>query len=179
MSLTCYKPVIHAQIFAGRHNLTELFPFFQQAEAIIGPGLQKTTLDTSVFWYNITAETACYRNRIFSNFSFAIPREDEHYIPMTQTAAHTNPHTLVSSLEDFTRSLTGAKSTLTIQAYRSDLQHFFTWLTETDYTVTSVERISRNHIEDYFAHLADSSKSYKDGFSRFTSVPASLRIMLV
>jgi len=98
---------------------------------------------------------------------------------MTQTAAHTNPHTLMLSLEEFTRSLNGAKSTLTIQAYRSDLQQFFTWLTETDYTVTSVERISRNHIEDYFVHLANSSKSYKDGFSRFTSVPASVRTRLV
>jgi site-specific recombinase XerD len=98
---------------------------------------------------------------------------------MTQTAAHTNLHTLMLSLEEFTRSLNGAKSTLTVQAYRSDLQQFFTWLTETDYTVTSVERISRNHIEDYFAHLADSSKSCLDGFPRFTAVLASVRTILV
>ncbi len=99
---------------------------------------------------------------------------------MTQTTPLSPiQHNLVLSLEQFTKSLCDTKSGLTIQAYRSDLQQFFTWLTETDYTVTSVERISRNHIEDYFVHLADSSKSYKDGFSRFTSVPASLRTTLV
>ena len=80
---------------------------------------------------------------------------------MTQTAAHTNLHSLASSLEEFTRSLTGAKSILTIRAYRSDLQQFFTWLSETDYTVTSAERIERRHIEDYFAHLVEKGAENK------------------
>lgn len=68
-------------------------------------------------------------------------------------------HNLVLSIEQFTKSLCGTKSGLTIQAYRSDLQQFFTWLTETDYTVTSVEHIHRGHIEDYFAHLADKGQT--------------------
>ena len=63
------------------------------------------------------------------------------------------------SLEEFKKSLAGIKSGLTIQAYGSDLTQFFAWLTETDYTVTSVERIGRNHIEDYFAHLVDKGQT--------------------
>src|SRR5260370_35112390 len=78
---------------------------------------------------------------------------------MTKTAANTNPHPLMLSLEEFTRSLNGAKSILTIQAYRSDLQQFFTWLTETDYTVTSVVRIERRYFEDYFARLANKGQT--------------------
>ena len=118
-----------------------------------------TELDSKSLWYNIIARIACYRNRIFSNFLFAIPHDDEHYRPMTQTAAHTNLHSLASSLEEFTRSLTGAKSILMIRAYRSDLQQFFTWLTETDYTVTSVVRIERRYFEDYFARLANKGQT--------------------
>ncbi len=119
-----------------------------------------TTLDTLIFWYNITAWTAYYRNRKFSNFSFAIPYEDRHYMPMVQAdTLSPTPTTLVLSLEQFTHSLQGSKSSLTIQAYRSDLQQFFTWLAETDYTITSVERITRGQIEDYFAYLTDKGQT--------------------
>src|SRR5260370_37988104 len=110
-------------------------------------------------WYNITGFFSYYRNRKLSNFSFAISNEEEHYIPMTQTATPTIPHTLALSLEEFTRSLNGAKSILTIQSYRSDIQQFFTWLTETDYTVTSVVRIERRYFEDYFARLANKGQT--------------------
>ena len=79
---------------------------------------------------------------------------------MTQTATLTTPHpTLVLSLEQFVKSLEGVKSGLSIAAYRSDLREFFAWLTETDYTVTGVERITHGHIEDYLAHLSDKGQT--------------------
>lgn len=78
---------------------------------------------------------------------------------MTQTAAHTDLPTLTSILDEFTRSLAGAKSILTVTAYRSDLTQFFTWLTETDYTVTDATHIHRSHIEDYLAHLAEKAQT--------------------
>src|SRR5260370_13873195 len=110
-------------------------------------------------WYNITGFFSYYRNRKLSNFSFAISNEEEHYIPMTQTATPTIPHTLALSLEEFTRSLNGAKSILTIQSYRSDIALFFTWLTETDATANDVQHIYRCHIEDYLAALADKGQT--------------------
>lgn len=58
-------------------------------------------------------------------------------------------------LDQFTRTLAGAKSRLTIQAYTSDLRQFFIWLQETDFTTTNIERITRGHIEDYLAHLSE------------------------
>jgi site-specific recombinase XerD len=68
---------------------------------------------------------------------------------MAQTATPTTPHTtLVFSLEQFVKSLEGSTCNLTVTAYRSDLQQFFDWLTETDYTVTGVQRIMRGHIKD-------------------------------
>jgi len=63
------------------------------------------------------------------------------------------------SLEQFVKNLEGVKSGLSIAAYRSDLRQYFAWLTETDYTVTGVERITRGHIEDYLAHLSDKGQT--------------------
>ena len=79
---------------------------------------------------------------------------------MTQTATQLpTPTPLALSLEHFIKSLAGSQSGLTVTAYRSDLQQFFTWLTETDYTVTGVAYIHRGHIDDYPAHLADKGRS--------------------
>ncbi|HYT43947.1 MAG TPA: hypothetical protein VEP90_16525 [Methylomirabilota bacterium] len=46
-------------------------------------------------------------------------------------------------------------SSLTVTVYRSVFQQLFTWLTETDNTVTGVDSITPGHIEDYLAHLRD------------------------
>lgn len=78
---------------------------------------------------------------------------------MTQAVTPPTQNTLAFSLEDFTRGLNGARSTLTIQAYRSDVALFFTWLTETDATATDVQHIYRAHIEDYLAALADKGQT--------------------
>ncbi len=78
---------------------------------------------------------------------------------MIQTVTPTIPHSLAVSLEEFTRSLNGARSILTIQAYRSDVAQFFTWVTETDATTTDVQHIYRCHIEDYLAALADKGQT--------------------
>jgi integrase/recombinase XerD len=47
----------------------------------------------------------------------------------------------------------------TIIAYRTDMTQFFTWLVENDITVTTPQHISRSHIIEYLAHLADLSRS--------------------
>lgn len=73
---------------------------------------------------------------------------------MTQT-----PLTIQQNLDQFTRSLAGAKSRLTIQAYGSDLRQFFTWVQETDFTATSFERITRGHIEDYLTSLSEKGQT--------------------
>ncbi len=73
---------------------------------------------------------------------------------MTQTT--TSPLTLV---DQFTRSLAGAKSRLTILAYESDLRQFFTWVHQTDFTATSIERINRGHIEDYLTSLSEKGQT--------------------
>jgi site-specific recombinase XerD len=47
----------------------------------------------------------------------------------------------------------------TITAYRTDVTQFFTWLADNDVTVTTPQHISRSHIIDYLAHLADQGRS--------------------
>jgi len=67
----------------------------------------------------------------------------------------------------FTTTLTRFLNTLkarntsehTITAYRTDVRQFFTWLAENDLTVTTPQHISRSHIIDYLAHLADHGRS--------------------
>jgi len=87
------------------------------------------------------SEFAKYRDR----------RHDRHMEQITQSFQY--------HLDQFTRSLAGAKSPLTMQAYHSDLRQFFTWLEQTDYTATGVERITRGHIEDYLAALSDKGQT--------------------
>src|SRR6266571_8731970 len=67
--------------------------------------------------------------------------------------------TLQQHVDQFTRSLTGAKSRLTIQAYESDLRQFFTWVHQTDFTATSIERINRGHIKDYLDCLFENGQT--------------------
>jgi site-specific recombinase XerD len=68
-------------------------------------------------------------------------------------------NSLQTLVDQFTRSLAGAKSRLTILAYESDLRQFFTWLQQTDFTVTSIERIKRGHIEDYLISLSEKGQT--------------------
>ncbi len=79
---------------------------------------------------------------------------------MTKTTTQLpTPTPLALSLEQFIKSLAGSKSNLTVTAYRSDLQQFVAWLTETDYTVTGAACVHRGHIDDYLAYLVDKGQT--------------------
>ena len=73
---------------------------------------------------------------------------------MTRPTPHT---TLASSLDQFTREL--SKSPLTIQAYRTDIQQFITWLNANDLTVTGVHHVTRSHINEYLRYLANQGRT--------------------
>ena len=125
---------------------------------IIGPRLDTDEQKQAHLWYNITAVFSCYRNRKFTNFLFAKEHDKAQDRPMTQTTS-SNQTTFAFLLTEFTRSLAGSKSSLTIQAYASDLRQFFTWLQETDFTATTIEHITRHHIEDYLAALSEQGQT--------------------
>jgi integrase/recombinase XerC len=65
--------------------------------------------------------------------------------------------TLASSLDQFTRELD--KSPLTIQAYRTDIQQFLTWLAEHDVTVTKAHQVKRSHINEYLRYLTNNGRT--------------------
>ncbi len=65
--------------------------------------------------------------------------------------------TLASSLDQFTRELD--KSPLTIQAYRTDIQQFLTWLSENDVTVARAHHVTRSHINEYLRYLANKGRT--------------------
>lgn len=65
--------------------------------------------------------------------------------------------TLASSLDQFTRELD--KSPLTIQAYRTDIQQFLTWLAEHDVTVIKAHQVKRSHINEYLRYLANNGRT--------------------
>jgi len=70
------------------------------------------------------------------------------------------PTALTTTLTRFLNSLKARNtSEHTITAYRTDVRQFFTWLAENDLTVTTPHHISRSHIIDYLAHLADQGRS--------------------
>ncbi len=73
---------------------------------------------------------------------------------MTPYTPHT---TLALSLDQFIRELD--KSPLTIQAYRTDIQQFLTWLNETDLTVTGAQQVTRSHINEYLRYLANKGRT--------------------
>jgi integrase/recombinase XerC len=73
---------------------------------------------------------------------------------MTTSTPHT---TLASLLDQFTRELD--KSPLTIQAYRTDIQQFLTWLAEHDITVTGAQQVKRSHINEYLRYLANNGRT--------------------
>ncbi len=70
------------------------------------------------------------------------------------------PTALTTTLTRYLTSLQARNmSQHTITAYRTDVTQFFTWLAENDVTVTTPQHISRFHIIDYLAHLADQGRS--------------------
>jgi integrase/recombinase XerC len=73
---------------------------------------------------------------------------------MTTTTPYTS---LGSSLDQFMRELD--KSPLTIQAYRTDIQQFLTWLIEHDVTVTKAHQVKRSHINEYLRYLANKGRT--------------------
>jgi len=70
---------------------------------------------------------------------------------------HTPYTTLASSLDQFIRDLD--KSPLTIQAYRTDIQQFLTWLSENDITVTRAHHVTRSEINEYLRYLANKGRT--------------------
>jgi integrase/recombinase XerD len=76
--------------------------------------------------------------------------KNRHSYSMTTPPPHT---TLASSLDQYTHDLD--KSPLTIQAYRTDIQQFLTWLTENDLTVIGAQHVTRGHINEYLSYLAN------------------------
>ena len=70
---------------------------------------------------------------------------------------HTPYTTLASSLDQFIRDLD--KSPLTIQAYRTDIQQFLTWLSENDITVTRAHHVTRSYINEYLRYLANKGRT--------------------
>jgi site-specific recombinase XerD len=73
---------------------------------------------------------------------------------MTTSMPHT---TLTSSFDQFIRQLD--KSTLTIQAYRTDIQQLIIWLSENDLTVTRAHHVTRSHINEYLSYLANKGRT--------------------
>jgi site-specific recombinase XerD len=73
-----------------------------------------------------------------------------HSNSMATPTRHT---TLASLLDQFTREMD--KSPLTIQAYRTDIQQFITWLSENDLTTTRANQVTRSHIDEYLKYLAN------------------------
>jgi site-specific recombinase XerD len=65
--------------------------------------------------------------------------------------------TLASSLDQFLRELD--KSPLTIVAYRTDIQQFLVWLTESDATITAPLQVKRSHINEYLKYLANNGRA--------------------
>ncbi len=86
--------------------------------------------------------------------SIDIGTKNRHSYNMTTSTTHT---TLASSLDQFIRELD--KSPLTIQAYRTDIQQFITWLSENDMTVTRVHYVTRSHINEYLSYLANQGRT--------------------
>jgi site-specific recombinase XerC len=82
-----------------------------------------------------------YRNQFFLICLIDMRTKNRHSSSMTTTTPYTS---LVSSLDQFMRELD--KSPLTIQAYRTDIQQFLTWLIEHDVTVTKAHQVKRSHI---------------------------------
>ncbi len=77
-----------------------------------------------------------------------------HSNSMATPTRHT---TLASLLDQFTRELD--KSPLTIQAYRTDIQQFITWLSENDLTTTRAHQVTRSHIDEYLKYLANKGRT--------------------
>ncbi len=70
------------------------------------------------------------------------------------------PIAFTTSLKGYLNSLYARNvSSHTITAYHTDLAQFFTWIAETDITVTQPAQITRSHIIEYLAHLASVGRS--------------------
>ena len=65
--------------------------------------------------------------------------------------------TLASSLDQFLRELD--KSPLTIVAYRSDIQQFLAWLSDSDATIMAPQQVKRSHVNEYLRYLVNNGRA--------------------
>ena len=64
--------------------------------------------------------------------------------------------TIISFLQELEG---GNKSTLTLTAYKTDLNQFFSWLAENDVSVTTPDQVTRGHVNEYLAFLSSQGRS--------------------
>jgi site-specific recombinase XerD len=95
-----------------------------------------------------------YRNQFFITYAIDIDAKNRHCYCMRTSTSHA---TIASSLDQFTRELD--KSPLTIQAYRTDIQQFITWLRANDLTVIGAHHVTSSHIKEYLSYLADNGRT--------------------
>ena len=73
-----------------------------------------------------------------------------------------------SSLDQFLNELD--KSPSTIQAYRTDIQQYITWLHANDITIISAQHVTSSHINDYLRYLADQGRTGTTCARKLTSI---------
>jgi integrase/recombinase XerD len=95
-----------------------------------------------------------YRNQFFITCAIDIETKNRHCYCMRTSTPHAR---IASSLDQFTRKLD--RSPLTIQAYRTDIQQFITWLHANDLTVIGAHHVTSSHIKEYLSYLADNGRT--------------------
>jgi integrase/recombinase XerD len=60
-------------------------------------------------------------------------------------------------LDQFLRELD--KSPLTLLAYRTDIQQFLAWLSDSDATIMTPQQVKRSHINEYLRYLANNGRA--------------------
>jgi site-specific recombinase XerD len=79
-------------------------------------------------------------------------------------------HSIESTLDLFLRTLEAKnRSSATMQAYRTDLRQFVTWLRETNITIEAPADVERLDVTEYLAHLSERGLS---GVSRARKLAA-------
>ncbi len=105
-------------------------------------------------WINRSADSIGYRNQFFMKSDIDIDTKNRHSHSMGRMTPQT---TIESSLDQFLHKLN--KSPSTIQAYRTDIQQFLTWLHANDITVIGAQHVTSSHITDYLRYLVNQGRA--------------------